>query len=93
MRGGPYGEGKGAYTRELPATHGITGGTVTVPGDGCVGWGWGVWGGGGGGGFRGVWGGGGGWRGGPYGEGKVAYTRELPATHSNTGGTVTVQAI
>ena len=40
LRGGQYGEGKGAYTRELPATHSNTGGTVTVPGDGRVGWGW-----------------------------------------------------
>ena len=66
MRGGPYGEGKGAYTRELPATHSNTGGTVTVPGDGRVEWGWvGFFLGGG---VRGV--GGGGLRGGPYGEGK-----------------------
>ena len=43
LRGGQYGEGKGAYTRELPATHSNTRGTVTVPEDGC--------GGGGGGGY------------------------------------------
>ena len=57
LRGGQYGEGKGAYTRELPATHSNTRGTVAVPEDGCVwGGGGGVGGGGGGGGdvaFRG----------------------------------------
>ena len=45
LRGWQYGERKGAYTRELPATHSNTRGTVTVPEDGCVG-------GGGGGGGR-----------------------------------------
>ena len=78
-------EGKGAYTRELPATHSNTGGTVTVPGDGRVEWGWvGFFFGGG---VRGV--GGGGLRGAVRGR-EGSYTRELPATHSNTGGTVTV---
>ena len=38
LRGGQYGEGKGAYTRELPATHSNTRGTVTVPEDGCGSW-------------------------------------------------------
>ena len=38
LRGGQYGEGKGAYTRELPASHSNTGGNCyrTVPGDGCL---------------------------------------------------------
>ena len=50
LRGGQYGEGKGAYTRELPATHSNTGGKCyrNVPGDGWGGGGWGGWVGGGG---------------------------------------------